>query len=281
MTLDALTGLPGLAAGFLWSRDWARAFKQLRHGEQVARRLVIAEAGRLIAAGGIALKSASPPAATRSGGPAPGGEVAHRSPGQTPASNPNLRPSPSPSHGPLPAQGSADRGGETALSAIHREAQRSGDQNKYAATHRGAQRSGGQTKTPPPNPIFALFEPLPDPWALLAREAGEGPQRPANPGPRAPIPHATTGLSQRLRALQAVFDDPVPAARRMAAFMLRGRARRASAILPGHPPAYRLRQFLDWPMDVLMQAHEAALRVMNCGWDPPADAGLVCLDAQC
>ncbi|MEL6663173.1 MAG: hypothetical protein AAFR33_09220, partial [Pseudomonadota bacterium] len=82
-------------------------------------------------------------------------------------------------------------------------------------------------------------------------------------------PHATTGLSRRLQAMQAVFDDPVPAARRMAAFMLRGRARRASAILPGHPPAYRLRQFLDWPMDVLMQAHEAALRVMNRGWDPP------------
>ncbi|MEM9739166.1 MAG: hypothetical protein AAF829_04795 [Pseudomonadota bacterium] len=218
MTLDALGRLPGVAAGFLWSADWARAFRGLRHAEQVARRLIIAEAGRLIASGEIT--------APRSGDP-----------------------------------------GKTALSVIHRVAPRSGDPGKTAlsAIHRAAPRSGDQ-KT---NPTFALFEPLPDPHFLGGLiEADPSGRRTGLATPQQK-PRDTRGLSNRIAALQAVFDDPRPAARRMARFLLVRRARRSMAILPGHPPAFRPRQFLDWSMDVLMQAHDAALRVMNTPRAPP------------
>ncbi|MEM6389881.1 MAG: hypothetical protein AAF825_08600 [Pseudomonadota bacterium] len=66
-----------------------------------------------------------------------------------------------------------------------------------------------------------------------------------------------------------MFDDPLPAARRMARFLLNPRPRRGGAIRPGHPPAFRRRAYLDWSMDVLIQAHDAAMRVLNRRWTGP------------
>ncbi|MEL6664209.1 MAG: hypothetical protein AAFR33_14530 [Pseudomonadota bacterium] len=99
MTLTALTALPGLATGFLCSRDWARAFRELRHAEQVARRLIIAEAGRLIAAGEIAVKPHAPSSADTCEGryPGPKDDAGHA-----------LQSAQTPVHGPLPSQGSAE-----------------------------------------------------------------------------------------------------------------------------------------------------------------------------
>ncbi|MEL6567545.1 MAG: hypothetical protein AAFQ22_03940 [Pseudomonadota bacterium] len=237
MTLAALSSLPGLAAGFLWSREWARAFRELRHAEQVARRLIIAEAGRLITAGEGVPLPASPPTAQRSGGPAPGGDTAQRSFGQVPASNAQLRPPTASSDG--PPDGFAI-GGD-------------------AGTGSGAQ----------PNPSFALFESLPDPLVLAGLAPTGAGERLATLAPAEQKPRETRGLSRRIAALQAVLDDPAPAARRMARFLLTGRVSRASAIPPGHPPAYRRSCFLDWSMDVLLQAHEAACRALNQGWRGP------------
>ncbi|MEO0815865.1 MAG: hypothetical protein AAFX86_01030 [Pseudomonadota bacterium] len=214
MTLTALTALPGLAAGFLWSRDWARAVAELRHAEQVARRLLIAEAGRLIVQGavqvGLATARHQPSIHAPSAGYCPS----------------NLAPGNSANAAPGDAQ------------------------------------SGAANATP----SFALFEPLPDPLVLAGLVPTGASERLATLAPAEQKPRETRGLFRRISALQAVLDDPAAAARRMARFLLAGRAGQASAIPPGHAPAYRRSRFLDWSMDVLLQAHAAARRALNQGW---------------
>ncbi|MEM6389882.1 MAG: hypothetical protein AAF825_08605 [Pseudomonadota bacterium] len=186
MTLTTLKSMPGIAAGVLFGPAWARAFRELRHAEQVARRLLIAEAGRLIAAA-----ENDPSFSQDTPTPDPTRPDPHRSgdPAKTPMSSihrdaqqseDQTKTALSPIH--RDAQQSGDqtktalspihRGTKqsghqtkTALSAIQRDAQQSGDQAKTALSpiHREAQRSGDQNEKVPG---FALFEPKPDPFVL-------------------------------------------------------------------------------------------------------------------
>ncbi|MEM1105783.1 MAG: hypothetical protein AAGH87_05280 [Pseudomonadota bacterium] len=214
MTLEGLAALTGLAAGFLWSRDFARASAELRLGEQTARRLIIAEAGRMM------------------------------DEGEVPARVRRAQPAPLPTHAPQPKSGPTQAPSDESAAAL-----------------------GAHAAAPP---TFAIFEPLgeiwpapPTPEALAALKLAAG---------KPQVPRSTHGLSRRIAALQAVLDDPGPAARRMARFLAGGgprRSRRASPFRPGYPPAYRRAAYLEWPTAVLVEAHEAAMRALNTPRAPP------------
>lgn len=72
--------------------------------------------------------------------------------------------------------------------------------------------------------------------------------------------HTTEGLKARIEALAAVLADPLPTVERC--IRLRAWARphifsrpRAPQLRSGHPPGYRLKRWMDWDMDILMEIH--------------------------
>jgi len=129
----------------------------------------------------------------------------------------------------------AEMAAKAALSPIHREAKRSGDQTG--------------------NAHFQLFETLP----TLAAWTRERREKPAGPGPRilfldqplpviaAPDPGLPAApLIARIRGLQKVLKDPKRRAKRHARFLLRkARANtppgRVNPVRPGHAPGARSR----------------------------------------
>ncbi|MCI4643707.1 MAG: hypothetical protein MRY64_02870 [Hyphomonadaceae bacterium] len=129
----------------------------------------------------------------------------------------------------------------------------------HAPQHEG-KRSEKRVTVRAYRPGFPLFDPLRHlPGAGMdltfsARQAGE-------------MPHSTQGLADRLAALQAVLDDPVPMAWRMARFLSRVCAVRFSPLRPGRPPGWQAELSSD--QDRLMEAHGAALSILNAARPPP------------
>jgi len=126
--------------------------------------------------------------------------------------------------------------------------------------------------TPPPRPRkgqsgttpFRLSDPLPDPFAALARAEGDPPPTRAEEGTEGMRLHSTAGLQARMDALAAVLADPAPALARLLKLRARPRphifARSAAPRLrPGNPPGYVRARWTAWEMDVLMEIHARAM----------------------
>ncbi|MEM9739201.1 MAG: hypothetical protein AAF829_04975 [Pseudomonadota bacterium] len=79
----------------------------------------------------------------------------------------------------------------------------------------------------------------------------------------------SAGLIARCNALEAVLSDPSKAVDRMARWLSKRHRRRSAVLRPGRPPGYRRRAWRTFEMDVLIQCHEAALRVLNTPRGPP------------